>query len=927
MKALLHLSGGNIWCLLVVGTFSLCSVPSSFADSGTGTVLSYTTGTIITPSSPVVAGTRYGRVIRLQYSGSANGTLIATFEAWPNDFGIYQSTDDGLTWKQIATTTETQFPGWQFKVEPDLLEVPSQMGNLPPGTILLAGNSTLLATNPANGNGHQLEIYYSLDHGVAWQYRGMVDNNGTTGLGLWEPRLGVTGAGQLVCYYSDERFAPTYSQLIGERVSPDGGLTWGAEQYACAIPDGVQRPGMAVTAKLRNGRYVMSFEAQPENSGQVHIKFSNDGTNWGSGPADYGIAVQTASGAYLGACPYIMWCSSGGSNGTLVVSAQNLVNSPNADREFLINTNLGQGNWTMIPAAVQWQGGGNTLAGWSQGMIPTWDGQGIIQLASSSVTINSSPDYNQMLFAREQMVLPGTTYTIFNQNSGLAIDIPGNTSVHGTELQQWIVNGGPAQQWTFNDLGNNVWTVINPGNQLAWDDYGWGTVVGTIVDQWDYNGLAVQQWKLKPVGSGAWKFINVNSSLALAVTNASQSPGAGIVLWTNTATSEQNWFPSQPTTTLAAYYALDGNTLDGSGNGNNGTPSASATNYIPGRIGTQALQFNGVDAYVQIPRSIGAGSCFTIAFWIKTTQTGNGGLNWWNGAGLIDGKLAGVVTNDFGVSLLNGAIAFGIGNPDTTLQSTVSVNDGQWHHVAVTRNGFDGTMTIYLDGTVNTNKFGPVGPRTASPFLRLGGLQTGAAGTFYNGALDDVRLYNGWLDTNTIGQLAAMPQMNFPPILAGISNQTLVAGQTLNVTNSATDPNVPPQVLSWSIQPTIAGLTINTNTGVINWRPTIAQSPATNTLNVIVADSGTPSLSATQQFTVTVLRPAAPQLTSPQISEGNFSLVISGNAGPDYTVLASTNLSNWTLLLTTNPAALPFTLYWSVSNNLPNQFYQVQLGP
>ncbi len=41
-----------------------------------------------------------------------------------------------------------------------------------------------------------------------------------------------------------------------------------------------------------------------------------------------------------------------------------------------------------------------------------------------------------------------------------------------------------------------------------------------------------------------------------------------------------------------------------------------------------------------------------------------------------------------------------------------------------------------------------------------------------------------------------MPQMNFPPILAGISNQTLVAGQTLNVTNSATDPNVPPQVLS-----------------------------------------------------------------------------------------------------------------------------------
>ena len=86
-------------------------------------------------------------------------------------------------------------------------------------------------------------------------------------------------------------------------------------------------------------------------------------------------------------------------------------------------------------------------------------------------------------------------------------------------------------------------------------------------------------------------------------------------------------------------------------------------------------------------------------------------------------------------------------------------------------------------------------------------------------------------------------------------------------------------------------------------------------------------MSDTQQFTVTVLRPTAPQLTSPQISAGNFSLVISGNAGPDYTVLTSTNLFNWTPLLTTNPAALPFTLYWSVSSNLPSQFYLVQLGP
>ena len=376
------------------------AVTFALADSNWNTSVTNPTGTIITPDSPVLWGTRYGRVIRLQYSDSANGRLIATFESWPNDFRIYQSTDDGLTWTQIATTTETQFPGWHFKAEPDLLELPHQIGNLPAGTILLAGNSR-------NGKSTQHEIYYSLDHGVTWQYRGMVDNNNAnTERGLWEPRLGITSDGRLICYYSDETHVPTYNQLLGERISSDGGITWGPEIFACAIPDGVQRPGMPVVTKLPNGQYVMSFESWADDTGQVRLKFSSDGINWGSGPSDYGIPVQTASGARLGATPYIMWSPAGGPDGVLIVSAQKLSYSPNTDRQFFINTSLGQGDWTMIPSAVQWQGG-NLLSGWSQGMIPTADGQGVIQLASSAVSGNTG--VNEMLVARAQLVLPGTT--------------------------------------------------------------------------------------------------------------------------------------------------------------------------------------------------------------------------------------------------------------------------------------------------------------------------------------------------------------------------------------------------------------------------------------------------------------------------------------------------------------------------------------
>ena len=726
-------------------TLVCVSTPDCIADSTPSTLLTYTCGTIITAASPVNPGVRYGRIIRLQNNDSYNGILVATFEVYPNYLGIYRSTDDGFTWTQMSTPFLDSISGWSMKAEPDLFELPAAAGSLPAGTILLAGNSE---TN--NVNSHRMEVWYSTNQGQTWQFRSLVDQS--TNQGLWEPRLDVSSSGQLVCYYSDERFQSSgYNQLLGERVSPDGGLTWGPEIYVCAVPDGVKRPGMAVTANLPNGHYVLSYEGV--NFGgysQVYIKFSNDGTNWGSA-SDVGTAIQTAGGAYVGGTPYIMWSPAGGSNGTLLVSGKYDINTPNTDREFLINTNLGQGNWTMIPAAVQWQGGGDGLSGWSQGMIPTADGQGIIQMSSS--TFNDNTNDNEMLVGREQLILPGQTYNFANQNSGLALGVPGNSPMYGVGLQQNVVTGGPAQQWTFNDLGNNVWVLTNWENQMAWDDEGWNTNAGATLDQYIYNGLAVQQFKLRPVGNGSWNFINVNSGLFVTVTNASKNPGATLVLWTNTTTSEQNWFVSQPGVIPNACYRLNGDTVDNSGHGNNGAPSASATNYVAGRNGNLALQFNGTNSYVQIPRSIGAGSSFGIAFWLKTTSAGGSGSFWYNGAGLVDGTVFGA--NDFGVSLLGGKIAMGVGNPDTTLQSTAVVNDGQWHYVVVTRNGFTGMMTIYFDGILNTNLIGPVGTRMAPPYLRLGGLQSG--GGFYNGVLANVRLYNSWLDTNAITQLFAAP--------------------------------------------------------------------------------------------------------------------------------------------------------------------------
>ncbi len=201
--------------------------------------------------------------------------------------------------------------------------------------------------------------------------------------------------------------------------------------------------------------------------------------------------------------------------------------------------------------------------------------------------------------------------------------------------------------------------------------------------------------------------------------------------------------------TPVAVYTLNGNVLDSVGT-NNGTNNGAT--FSAGIIG-QAADFDGVADRVNIPRTIGGN--FTIAFWVKTTTTGGGTATsqWFAGKGLVDGEVSGV-QNDFGVSLVGGQAAFGVGNPDTTIRSTSTINNGAWRHVAVTRNSTTGAMQLYVDGVLEATATGPTGARNAPPTLAFGSLQTNATGKFLAGSLDDVRLYTSVLTAAEIQDLA-----------------------------------------------------------------------------------------------------------------------------------------------------------------------------
>jgi uncharacterized repeat protein (TIGR03806 family) len=202
---------------------------------------------------------------------------------------------------------------------------------------------------------------------------------------------------------------------------------------------------------------------------------------------------------------------------------------------------------------------------------------------------------------------------------------------------------------------------------------------------------------------------------------------------------------------LVARYAFEGDATDSSGNGNNGTLTANPP-FVTGHIGSQAIIFNGVNQYATVPISVRTN--FTIAFWVNTTASTTGTV-WTTGLGMFSADVAGVA-NDFGISLIiNGEVGFGLGNPNTSLASTASISDGQWHHVAVTRTSSTGLMSVYIDGVQSGTTNGPTAGRTAPTAIRIGGILSG--GGFFPGTIDDVRIYNTVLSAAEINALANPP--------------------------------------------------------------------------------------------------------------------------------------------------------------------------
>ncbi len=147
-------------------------------------------------------------------------------------------------------------------------------------------------------------------------------------------------------------------------------------------------------------------------------------------------------------------------------------------------------------------------------------------------------------------------------------------------------------------------------------------------------------------------------------------------------------------------------------------------------------------------------------------------------------------------------------------------------------------------------------------------------------------------------------EVNTAPTLPVQSNRTLVGTQSLTVTNTASDSDIPVNPLGYVLTgPT--GSTIDTN-GVIRWTPTVGQVPGVYTFTTVVTDTNVyavnaQDLSATNSFTVTVQA----------IHNGPVLGVVSNQVVNELTLLTVTNAAT-----DNDIPALPLTYTLTVTNAL-----------
>ncbi len=238
-------------------------------------------------------------------------------------------------------------------------------------------------------------------------------------------------------------------------------------------------------------------------------------------------------------------------------------------------------------------------------------------------------------------------------------------------------------------------------------------------------------------------------------------PGSPIVAWT----LPNGWTGTSTTESINVTAGANGGTVTGAATLGCGTvvditKTVSTAPLVTNNtlLGGTALDFDGNSDFLQATSTTFGNfgtSDFTIEMWIKTSDSYAG----------LAGKLNGCGTN-WELLVGSGKIEFRPPSSAPAITSSNTVNNNQWHHIAVTRSGT--TVNIYIDGVLDgTGTSNHNMTNTAQFVLGTRYNCDGSPSRFFDGLMDEVRI---WDDARTLQELK---DYMLCPISCPLSNMIL----------------------------------------------------------------------------------------------------------------------------------------------------------